>query len=233
MTATEQRQSLVLVHGAWHGPWCWEYLLPVLDARGWRTSMVDLPSSSGDPDLGVYDDARTVREHLETIDGPVTVLAHSYGAVPVTEVAGTVPNVTRLVYLAAHMLQAGEAVVTPTGGAWFPPEAKMLPVPEPAQEIFYHDVPAELAEAASARLRPQSARSFTDKVTRASWQTISSALILCDEDKALPGVFAERGPAMAATVRHLPGSHSPFLSRPTELADVLDEITQAEPSTRR
>lgn len=109
----------------------------------------------------------------------------------------------------------------------------MLPVPEPAQEIFYHDVSADLAEAASARLRPQSARSFTDKVTRASWQTINSALILCDEDKALPGVFAERGPTMAATVRHLPGSHSPFLSRPTELAEVLDEITQAEPSTRR
>jgi pimeloyl-ACP methyl ester carboxylesterase len=232
MTQTRQRGSLVLVHGAWHGPWCWEHLLPVLDARRWSTSTIDLPSAGGDPNIGMYDDAKVVREHLHTIDGPVTVLAHSYGGIPVTEVADTVPNVSQLVYLASMMLQAGEAVITLRERP-FPPDAKLLPPLEPAREIFYHDVPAELAEAAIARLRPQSARSFTDKQTRASWRTITSTMIVCDEDKALSRAFAERGKSVAATVRHLPGSHSPFLSRPAELADVLDEVTQTGHSPRR
>jgi len=233
MTETTQRGALVLVHGAWHGVWCWEDLLPALDARGWSTSTVDLPSVSGDPDLGMYDDAKAVREHLATLDGPVTVLAHSYGGVPVSEAANTVPNVTHLIYLAAHMLQVGEAVVTPTGGPWFPPDARLLPAPEPAREIFYHDVPAQQAAEASARLRPHSARAFTDKQTNASWQTITSTLILCDEDRALPGVFSERGPSMAAAVFHLPGSHSPFLSRPAELAGTLDKVAQPDHGPHR
>jgi pimeloyl-ACP methyl ester carboxylesterase len=230
VTATKRRGTLVLVHGAWHGSWCWEYLLPELDARGWATSAVDLPSVSGDPNLGMHDDARVVREHLETIDGPVTVLAHSYGGVPVTEVADTAPNVTRLVYLAAQMLEPGEAVVTPMGGPWFPPETTLLPAPEPVRDVFFHDAAVERAEAAANRLRPQAARAFTDELTHASWRGIPSAFISCDEDRILPELFVRRGVSMAAMVRHLPGSHCPFLSRPIALADVIDEVTQSDRS---
>ncbi|MDP9862555.1 MULTISPECIES: alpha/beta hydrolase [Streptosporangium] len=226
MTETDQPRKLVLVHGAWHGPCCWDRLVPELESRGWSASTVDLPSTSGDPDAGMYDDARAVREHLETVEGPVTVLAHSYGGVPVTEVAETVPNVERLVYLAAHMLNAGEAVITPIGGPWFPPETKIVPCPEPAREAFYHDVPAELADTAVARLRPQSARAFTEEQTRASWRTIPSALIVCDDDRSLPELFVKRQLTMADVVRHLPGGHSPFLSRPVELAGLIDEVTR-------
>ncbi|MFE3451251.1 alpha/beta hydrolase [Nonomuraea sp. NPDC059194] len=218
--------TLVLVHGAWHGPWCWDRLVPELESRGWTTSTVDLPSTSGDPDMGMYDDARAVREHLETIDSPVTVLAHSYGGVPVTEVAETLPNVKRLVYLAAHMLEVGEAVITPLGGPWFQPETTIVPPPEPVREAFYHDVPAEWADQAVAQIRPQSARAFTDEQTRASWRTIPSALIVCDDDRSLPELFVKRQLSIADEVRHLPGGHSPFLSRPVELADTLDEVTR-------
>jgi pimeloyl-ACP methyl ester carboxylesterase len=233
MNAAKQRGALVLVHGAWHGTWCWEYLLPVLNARGWSTSAVGLPTSAAeDPSLGMYDDARAVREHLERIDGPVTVVAHSYGGVPVSEVADTVPNVTHLVYVASPLLEAGEALIDPTG-PWFPPDMEFLPVPESAREMFFHDVPAERAEAAEARLRPHVARVFTDKQTHASWRTITSTLVLCDEDRALPGVFAELGSSRATVTRRFPGGHSPFLSRPAELADVLDEATQAIDGARR
>ena len=224
----------MLVHGAWHGTWCWDYLRPVLEAVGWRTSTVDLPSTWGDPTVGMYDDARAVRKHLETIDGPVTVLAHAYGGVPVTEVAATVPNVTQLIYLAAHMLDFGEDIATSVGGPWFSPDARLLPPPEPTREILYNGLRGELADWAMGRLRPwQSARVFTDQQTVASWRTIPSALILCDQDKALPEVFAERQTSRATMVRHVTGGHCSFMSSPADLADIIDEVTGAEPAARR
>jgi pimeloyl-ACP methyl ester carboxylesterase len=222
-----RRPELVLVHGAWHGSWCWEQLVPELAARGWRTSTVDLPSTSGDPDAGMYADAAVVREHLESLDGPVAVLAHSYGGLPVTEVAATVPNVTQLIYLAAHMLDVGESLVAPIGGPWFDPAVALLPVPEPARELLFADVPADPADAAVAQLRPQSVRSFMEPLTRASWEDIPAAFVVCDEDAIFPPVLAEKLPPKADLVRRLPTSHSPFLSRPAVLADLIGEISTA------
>lgn len=225
--------NLVLVHGAWHGPWCWDLLTPELAKRSWSVSTVDLPSTSGDAAAGMHADARAVREHLARIDGPVTLLAHSYGGIPATEAAGEAPNVERILYLAAHLLEAGESLVTPLGGAWFPPEADFVPGAEP-MEALYHDVPADRAREAVARLRPQSAKSFTEELTRAAWRDVPSAFIVCDDDRAMPELFVKRAIAekMATAVRHLPGSHSPFLSRPAELAELIDELTAALPSAR-
>jgi pimeloyl-ACP methyl ester carboxylesterase len=213
------RGNLLLVHGAWHGSWCWEFLVPELRSRGWTTSVVDLPSTSGSPAAGVREDAEAVREALLAAEGPVTVLAHSYAGVPVGEVAASVPSVERLVYLAAHMLEPGEAVAAPLGGPWFEPGTKLLDVPEPARDLLYADVPDEVAAWAVSRLKPQSARVFEDVVTAAAWQTVPTLSIVCDDDVILPPVFTDR--LKAGDVRYLPGSHSPFLSRPVELADLI------------
>ncbi|MBE1495297.1 hypothetical protein H4696_002397 [Amycolatopsis lexingtonensis] len=218
-------KNLVLVHGAWHGPWCWELLVPELAERGWTVSTVDLPSTSGDAAAGMHADARAVREHLASIAGPVTVLAHSYGGVPATEAAGA--NVRQLIYLAAHVLDAGESVVTPLGGPWFPPETDFTPGADPIPAL-YHDVPTGRARAAVARLRPQSAKAFTEELTRAAWRDIPSALIVCDDDRSLPALFIERAveEGRVGVVRHLPGGHSPFLARPAELAGLVDELAR-------
>lgn len=63
---SQQRPALLLVHGAWHGLWCWEDLLPILSRRGWRAHTVDLPSGLAPgspvpvPVPGLYDDAATI-----------------------------------------------------------------------------------------------------------------------------------------------------------------------------
>ena len=78
--------TALLVHGAWHGPWAWDELRPALQAQGWPTQVVALPSSATiDPEAtgaGVEEDAAVVRAALQDIDGPVVVLAHSYGGDP-------------------------------------------------------------------------------------------------------------------------------------------------------
>ena len=53
-------KNILLVHGAWHGKWCWDYFTPELALRGWRVSTLDLPSSSGEPGLDLQDDADAV-----------------------------------------------------------------------------------------------------------------------------------------------------------------------------
>lgn len=112
------RPTLLLVHGAWHGSWFWEPLISELGEFDVRT--VDLPSCTGGPDElgGLEDDAETVRAAIAGINGPVVVVAHSYGGLPVSEgVSGTAGGqVTHLVYLCAFMLDAGESLLAAAGG---------------------------------------------------------------------------------------------------------------------
>ncbi|MEV6239449.1 alpha/beta fold hydrolase [Lentzea sp. NPDC051838] len=210
------RGNVLLVHGAWHGSWCWELLVPELEARGWTPSVIDLPSTSGSPSAGVAEDAEAVREALAGLDGPVMVLAHSYAGIPVGEAAG---SADRLVYLAAHMLEPGECVADVLGGTWFEPGTKLLDVPEGSRDLLFADVPDELAAWAVSRLKPQSARVFDDVVTAAAWKTVPTLSIVCSEDVIFPPVFADR--LRAGNVVTLPGSHSPFLARPAELAELI------------
>lgn len=121
------KPTILLVHGAWHGAWCWEALVPELIALGWRVATVDLPSASADPadNAGMYDDARAVREQLAALDGPVTVLAHSYGGLPATEAVAEASHVSRLVYLAAFQLDEGDSLAGQSGG--------ISPSPTPAR----------------------------------------------------------------------------------------------------
>src|SRR5262245_57894474 len=99
------RPTLLFVHGAWHGSWCWEPVRQILSERGWTTAAVDLPTVHA-PDkaaLGMAADADAVRAAIDAIDGDVVVAAHSYGGVPTTQGADA-DNVTHIVYISAFVL---------------------------------------------------------------------------------------------------------------------------------
>jgi pimeloyl-ACP methyl ester carboxylesterase len=103
--------TLVLVHGAWHGPWCWPLLMEQL--TGVEVRAVPLSSSGNDPSkLGdLYEDAEIVRSAVGDVEGLVVVCAHSYGGAPVTEVLVGMRKVGRLVYLCAWQLDVGESLL--------------------------------------------------------------------------------------------------------------------------
>jgi hypothetical protein len=71
---------------------------------------------------------------------------------------------------------------------------------------------------------PQSARSFSERVTKVGWRTIPSTYIVCEQDQALPPQEQEKLAARANAVHRLKSSHSPFLSMPAELAALLANI---------
>lgn len=232
------KPTLILVHGAWHGIWCWERLLPQLEERGIAVRSVDLPSvSRGDTGsarkssgraVGLRDDANAVRAVIESVGAgaPVALCGHSYGGMVISQ-AGSHPRVSRLIYLCAFMPEPRQSLVA-IGGNRHAPWIRMLddemtlPEVSLAGEVFYNDCDAATREWASARLAPQFNAAFIAPVARPAWRAIPSTYIVCARDRALPPdlqrrVFAPR----AERSMELDAGHSPFLSQPAALAHAL------------
>ena len=225
---TDGRPTMLLVHGAWHGPWVWERLEPELARLGWRTRTVQLPSSSAAAEEstvgpGVAEDAAVVRRAIDAVGGPVVVLAHSYGGIPVSQATAGAPGVTHLVYLAAYQLDAGESMFTAHGVSAPASSAGLMPITGDPRAMFFQDVPDDLAEASIARLGPQSLRSCTDELTAAGWHDVPATYLVCEHDGALPVALQEQFAQRSGAVRRLPSGHSPQLSMPGELAAVLTD----------
>ena len=222
--------SLLLVHGAWHGSWCWDRVRPALEETGFSPHMVDLPSHGHDTAAlgGLHDDAMVVRAAAAGLPDRVIVVAHSYGGQAVTEGLAEAANVAHLVYVAAFMLDAGESVLGAAGGS--PPpfwestaDGKAWRALNP-EAVFFNDCSSADTEWAVSRLQPQSASSFDNTLEGAAWRDRPSTYVVCERDQAIP-VSAQEAMAKRATgVMRLDSGHSPFLSRPGELATLLSRF---------
>jgi pimeloyl-ACP methyl ester carboxylesterase len=221
--------TLVLVHGAWHGPWCWQPLVDELPDVDVVT--VALPSSGPDPQsLGdLTADADAVRTALAGVEGPVVLVGHSYGGIPVTEAASADLGVAHLVYLCAFQLDVGDSLVSSLGGA-VPPWQEVHPthvrVTTP-EAVFYNGVAPELTTQAVAAIGLQSTSSLTQPLSRAAWRELPSTYVVCEQDQAIPVEAQEAMSGRAGTVLRLDTGHSPFLAAPAELAALLRGVLQA------
>src|ERR1700730_6609983 len=94
-------RNIVLVHGAWADGSGWKAVYDILVKDGYNVSIVQEPETS------FQEDVAATKRMLAQQDGPCILVAHSYGGAVITE-AGTDPSVAGLVYIAAHMPDAGE-----------------------------------------------------------------------------------------------------------------------------
>ncbi|MEU1538789.1 alpha/beta hydrolase [Actinacidiphila glaucinigra] len=220
--------SLLLVPGAWHKPEHLQLLiddLPDIDVHTVAlTSCGDDPEALGD----MYSDAAAIKGAVEAIDGPVVVVAHSYGGVPATQALVETPNAKRIVYLAAFQLDAGDSLLSSVGGdpaPWWEFHRQegvgdFLTVAGPV-DVFYGDVDRSVAQKAAAALGYQSYAATTQKLTAVAWQTIPSTYIVCEADEAIPPFAQELFAKRADRTLRLDSSHSPFLSQPSALAQLI------------
>ncbi|MFG6445935.1 alpha/beta hydrolase [Microbacterium sp. P07] len=226
-----EKPTLLLVHGAWHGSWAWDPLAAILEDRGWTVERVDLPTVHAADPIGLHlaDDADAISAAIDAIDGPVVVVAHSYGGVPTTQ-AASAENVRHIVYIAAFVLDEGESLLGAVGGvapSWWVvdgPLATAGTAEEPPISLFFADVEPDAAATAAAKLRPQSVLAFQEPLTAVAWRTKPSTFVLTEQDAIFP-VPAQEGLAARAgsTLRRLDTSHSPFLSQPAAVADIIEE----------
>jgi pimeloyl-ACP methyl ester carboxylesterase len=227
--------EIVLVHGAYHGAWCWELLAPELERYGHRVTAVDLPIS--DPSAGAERYASVVVEATAGLDEPA-VVGHSMGGLVIPIVAAQRP-VRRLVYLAAFLPIPGrsmnaqrqaepiDGLVAPTTAEWTDLGDDVWSIgPRTATEIFFHDAPADLAAWAVARLRPQCYRVMSEPSPLVEWPRVPASYVVCRDDRAANPAWGRQAARERLGVEavEIDGAHSPFLTRPAELAAILDSL---------
>jgi pimeloyl-ACP methyl ester carboxylesterase len=230
----------VLVHGAWHGAWCWSALQAELDRRGLASYAIDLPGHGAStlPLGDLHDDAAHVAASLDALGRDVVLVGHSYGGAVITEAAVRTDRARHLVYLTAFVPDTGENVLGLLGS--FPPaevaiSAAIVPrddgttVIDPALAVaaFYANCPTAVAAAAIQRLSPQTMVSFGQPTTGAGWQTTTSTYVRCTEDQAIHIDHQTIMASRCSDVRTLHTDHSPFASAISETADILEPIARS------
>jgi hypothetical protein len=238
--------TFVLVSGGGHNAWCWDRLVPELEQRGHTVVAATMPT--GDPAAGLSEYADAVAaaapSGADAIDGELILVGHSLAGayLPLAAARSGAP---RIVFLGAYVPTASVSVMPAASdeyaddqvGAQGLDEQGRLRIdefgPDLAREVFYHDCDDATIAWAVARLAPQGTRVMQEAYPADGWpEGLRSAFVCCSEDRFVP---PEQARAVAAEFGvepvELPGSHSPFLSRPADLADALDGLAR-DPETR-
>jgi pimeloyl-ACP methyl ester carboxylesterase len=216
------KSTLLLVHGAWHGAWCWDRVVAALDPGA--AVAIDLPGhgDAGGPPGDLAADVATVVAAAEAIEGGVTLVGHSYGGMVITD---------RLIYLAAYRPRLGESLSELS--AKFPGDAEPALIfsedfttitldPELAVPAFYADCPPEAVAAAVPRLTAQAMVTFTTPSEEdATLLEVPQTYIRCTDDRAIPIELQDQMAVGVDDVATLETDHSPFLSMPDRLAGLL------------
>ncbi|HEY6763759.1 MAG TPA: alpha/beta hydrolase, partial [Candidatus Sulfotelmatobacter sp.] len=185
----EQRiRNIVLVHGAWADGSGWRGVYDNLVRDGFNVSIVQEPETS------FHDDVTAVKRILALQDGPSILVAHSYGGAVITE-AGTDPSVAGLVYVAAHMPDAGENEAD--DGKRFPSDlsksgakrktADGFTYLDPAQfhEYFAADLSVEQADFMARSQVPNAADNFKAVITTPAWREKPSWMVVAGADRTI------------------------------------------------
>jgi pimeloyl-ACP methyl ester carboxylesterase len=172
-----------------------------------------------------------VAEVLAAIDGPVVLVGHSYGGAVISQASASGGNVVHLAYVCAFVPDTGESVLgmarqspepNDLGAAMLPgPGDTLVLDPATAPAALYGDVDPARTAAALARLSPQPTATFGQEVAAAGWHDIGSTYVVCTLDRAIPVGLQRQMAERCTNVVELASAHSPFLSMPAALADVL------------
>jgi pimeloyl-ACP methyl ester carboxylesterase len=233
----------VLVHGAWHGAWCWSKVVPLLRAEGHMVTAVDLPGRWYRPEqmAGISPDqfVETVGQVLQTSPQPVVLVGHSLGGSTISLTAERYPDhIRRLVYLTAFLVASGDFVgklAAADKQSWIPRAVRRDPVtsvstidPARAREVFYQDCSDDDVRIATQLLsaEPAAMGGARMNLTAERFGRIERAYIECLQDRAIP-IDAQRAMQSALPckqVRTMDTSHSPFFSKPVELVSILSGL---------
>ena len=227
-TQEHRIRNIVLVHGAWVDGSGWKRVYDILVKDGYKVSIVQEPETS------FQEDVAATKRILAQQGGPCILVGHSYGGAVITE-AGTDPSVAGLVYIAAHMPDAGENEAD--DGKRFPSDlSKSTAIKKTADGFTYLD-PAQFHEYFAADLSAEQAAfmarsqvfnladNFKAVITTPAWRSKPSWMLVAGADRAIhPDLerwYAKR--ANSHKVEVSGASHAVYVSRPKEVAALIEE----------
>ena len=228
--------SVVLVHGGFVDGSGWDEVYRVLKKDGYRVSVVQNPTTSLDADVAA------TKQVIAAQTRPVVLVGHSYGGAVITE-AGNDPKVAALVYIAAFAPDKGESVSSLIKNA--PPGAPVPPILPPQNgflfldpakfaDSFAADIPRDRAEFLANSQVPWGLDALNGAVTSPAWKTKPSWYLVSTEDRMIPPP-AQRSMAKraGATLTEVAGSHAIYMSKPKDVALVIQRAAAALASQDR
>lgn len=230
--------TFVLVHGAYHGAWCWHKVVPELEAHGHDVVAFDLPAHGIDMipfgDVSFENYVGRVCEAVRTPDESVTLVGHSMAGMVITQVAERCPDeIGTLVYLTAYLPPDDESMIDQRvegsliSESFVVDEARGVGViaDDKLEGLFYADCSASDVALARALVRPEPLEPLSAPVSisEGRFETVRRVYVRCGNDRAITieqqrAMIEDRGCDLTLT---LPASHSPFLSMPIETAETL------------
>lgn len=232
--------SILLIHGAWHGAWCYRKVTPLLTVAGHAARAIDLPGHAGNgaPGWGVSLEsyARAVVDAISLGDGKTHLVGHSMGGLVISRAAELAPErVASLTYLCAFLPKNGDSLISlarSDAGSRVPEVTKINVFSgvanvdaERAGAVFYGDCTADDIAEARRQLTPQPLRPFLGRVriTAPRFGSRPRYYIACTQDQAISiarqrQMMEQGGCRKTAT---LETSHSPFYSAPAAVADAI------------
>jgi pimeloyl-ACP methyl ester carboxylesterase len=238
-TVASPKPTVVLVHGGFADASNWNGVIKRLEEDGYP---VVAPAN---PLRGLPTDATYISSFLNSINGPIILVGHSYGGAVITNAAAGHANVKALVYVAAFMPDEGEQLgqlIQKFPGSEIQAALNQVPFtnpdgttgtdlylqPDRLHDVFAADLPLSETRLMAAEQRPFSAESFTDVTTAAAWHTIPTWGIVADADKSIPPALErfEYQRAHSHVTEVEGASHVVMISHPGTVANVIEHAAQ-------
>jgi pimeloyl-ACP methyl ester carboxylesterase len=227
--------NVVLVHGAWADGSSWSRVIPLLEARGFNVTAVQLPLTS------LADDVATTKRAIARMEaqhpGPIVLVGHSYGGVVIGE-AGNDPNVVGLVYVAAFVPDQGQSVLsllngfptpTPIGSHLVFDGAFFTIDPTGVEQDFAQCLPEVEHDVLTATQSPTSGAALTDVAISPAWKVKPSSFIVAKQDRVIPPDLEETEAAtIGARTITLNTCHLAMLDLPSKVAAVIADAAGGE-----
>ncbi|RAK87821.1 alpha/beta-hydrolase [Aspergillus costaricaensis CBS 115574] len=237
--------TVLFIPGAWHSPECFDKVIQRLEADGYITDVVHLPSVGAiEPHSDFSKDVLQIRKQIEiavNAEQRVVVVSHSYGGLPGCEAVCGLDWATRqrqnkpggvvhLFFCCSFIVPEGKSLISSFGGddlPWFQvSDDRLVVTPAKPRETFYNDMDELDAKAAAGALKPHSYQTFHSNITFAAWRHVPSTYLYCLRDEAIPlavqkMMVQEVAKGVEIHTQVVDASHSPFYSAPDQVAAAI------------
>jgi pimeloyl-ACP methyl ester carboxylesterase len=228
MDLFSKNATVVLVHGAWADGSSWNRVILPLLHQGLKVICAPIPLTS------LSDDAAALNRVLERTDGPVLLAGHAYAGAVIA--AATDEKVRSLVYIAALAPAEGETVAEvfyreephPQAPRLQPDAYGLIWMPkEGFQNAFAQNASEDVKAVTASVQRPIAVRCIQESAPEPAWRSKPSWFLIAEEDRMIsPKTQRFMAERMAAKVRVHRVDHTPLLTAPEAVVDIISEAAR-------
>jgi pimeloyl-ACP methyl ester carboxylesterase len=233
---SQEKATVVLVHGAFAGSSSWNAVISDLQAKGYTVI------AAANPLRSVKTDAEYLTALIASINGPVVLVGHSYGGEVISQASGA--NVKALVFVAGFAPEPGESAATLgarfPGGSLGSTLAPPVPLPDGRKDVyidqskywqqFAADAPKDVAAQMAATQRPITQEALAEPAAgEQAWHRVPSWFIYGSQDKNIPPAvhaFMAKRASGREVVEVKGASHALMVSHPAEVAAMIEKAAQ-------